>query len=54
MHRSGGAQAGRAASGHGSQLAKAEADDEDELPWQVIAILGSDILTLTPNPNPNP
>jgi hypothetical protein len=45
VHRSGGAQAGRAASGHGSsQLAKAEADDEDELPWQVIAILDNDIL----------
>ena len=47
VHRSSGAQAGRsAASGHGrsSQLATAEADDEDELPWQVIAILDHDIL----------
>ena len=47
VHRSSGTQAGRsAASGHGrsSQLATAEADDEDELPWQVIAILDHDIL----------
>ena len=47
VHSSSGAQAGRsAASGHGrsSQLATAEADDEDELPWQVIAILDHDIL----------
>ena len=47
VHRSSGAHAGRAAaSGHGrgSELTTAAADDEDELPWQVIAILDHDIL----------